>query len=80
MVSVLREHCLSRLLLAFGPKYVTLPTVDTRQRQEASVFSDALCCFEKNENLFVRVKGEINIVWAKGSTYRTHLKAVSKTG
>lgn len=54
--------------------------MDTRQRQEASVFSDALCCFEKNENLFVRVKGEINIVWAKGSTYLTHLKAISKTG
>lgn len=58
MVSVLREHCLRRLLLAFGQKCVTSPTLDTRQHQEASVFSDALCCFEKNENLLVRVKGE----------------------
>lgn len=45
------------------------------QHQEVSIFSDAVCCLEQNENLLVRLKGKINIGWIKISY--THLKPPS---
>lgn len=75
---MLGEHIHSRRLLAFGQKYVTLSTLDAMQQQEVSIFSDALCCLEQNENLLVRTKEKINIGWVK--IHYTRLKTPSKIG
>ena len=74
VVSVLGKHLHSWLLLAFGQMYVTLPTLDAGQHQEARIFTGVLCLLKQNENLLVRVKRKINIRRVKGSTSHTHPK------